>query len=941
MRDKSFFHRHVGSTDSDVKKMLDAMSFSSTDQLIKQVIPSTILSGKQLGVGDAISESDYLTRAKALASKNKMYKSFIGQGFYGTSMPSAIKRNMLENPGWYTSYTPYQAEISQGRLEALLNYQTVVCDMTAMPVSNASLLDEGTAAAEAMIMFYNSRGKQQVSAGANVFFVDSNVFSQTKNVVASRAKALDIEIVYGDWQEAAWSEACFGCLVQYPDAKGEVSDYKQFVADVHARGGFVCVAADLLSLAVLTPPGEWGADATVGSTQRFGLPMAYGGPHAGFFATTSDFTRKIPGRIIGKTIDAEGNPALRMALQTREQHIKREKATSNICTSQALLANMSGMYAVYHGKEGLQAIATRISRLARTLFDSLKELGITCENRSFFDTISIKANPGMEGKVREVALQQKVNFYYTKENIRISIDETTTLADVGTIISIVATAVGTTGKVPVLAASVGYASSVQRCSDFLKAPVFNSYRCETDLMRYIKSLENKDFSLVHGMIPLGSCTMKLNAATEMMALSWDEFGNMHPFVPRDQAEGYEMLIADLSNLLCKVTGFAGISFQPNSGASGEYAGLLVIKAFHAANDQAHRNIILIPSSAHGTNPASAIMAGFVTVTVACDLNGNISLDDMAKKVKEHEGNVAGAMITYPSTHGVFEEDVMSITKLIRQAGGLVYMDGANMNAQVGYTNPAAIGADLCHLNLHKTFAIPHGGGGPGVGPVLVRKGLEQFLPSPEVWKEGENTVSSAPYGSAMVLTIAYAYIKLLGDDGLKNSTALAIVNANYLAQRLRQHYPILYTDKNGRCAHEMILDCREFKKTAGIEVTDIAKRLMDYGFHAPTVSFPVAGTLMVEPTESEPLKELDRFVDAMVSIRHEISQIENGQADQANNLLKNAPHTARVVTDEEWTRPYSRQQAAFPMTSSMNFKYWPTVSRVNDAHGDRNLVCTC
>jgi glycine dehydrogenase len=939
MSSQAFVNKHVGSLQNDIDTLLESVSCKSIDELLSQVIPSAIINKSEMGVGNAISEFDYLQTIKAIAAKNKLYKNFIGQGYYGTIMPSVIKRNMLENAGWYTSYTPYQAEISQGRLEALLNYQTVITDLTGMAISNASLLDEGTSAAEAMLMFHNNLSKQKTTAGANQFFIDAQVFTQTINVVKIRAKALGIEIVTGDWKTLLPSEKIFGALIQYPDAKGEINDFKTFTEQLHSCGAKVCVAADLLSLTLLTPPGEWGADVVVGSTQRLGLPMAYGGPHAGFFATTNEFTRKMPGRIIGMSIDAAGNPALRMALQTREQHIKREKATSNICTSQALLANMSGMFAVYHGKEGLVNIATTIANLSVTLAEGLKNLGYSIENKNYFDTISMATDSIT--KIKEIALAKCVNLNYKKATISISLDETTSFADVELLLSLFAEAKGSKVTNTSASSKVGFADSFIRKSDFLTAEVFNAYRCETDIMRYIKSLENKDFSLVHGMIPLGSCTMKLNAATEMLPLSWDEFGGIHPFVPNDQAEGYLQIINELSELLLKITGFGGISFQPNSGASGEYAGLLAIKAYHEANGNGHKNIILIPSSAHGTNPASAIMAGFETVTIPCDENGNISVDTMIQKAQEHKEKLAGVMITYPSTHGVFEEEILQMTNVIHQNGGLVYMDGANMNAQVGYTSPASIGADVCHLNLHKTFAIPHGGGGPGVGPVLVRKGLEQFLPSPKVWEENNISLSSAPYGSALVLIISYSYIKMLGDQGLKHSTAMAILNANYIAENLKAYYPILYTNKNGRCAHEMILDCHEFKKTAGIEVTDIAKRLMDYGFHAPTVSFPVHDTLMVEPTESESLKEMNRFIDSMISIREEIAEIEAGKADQTNNVLKNAPHTSLVVTAENWDRPYTRQKAVFPFVDSSANKYWPTVSRINDAHGDRNLVCSC
>lgn len=952
MSTDSFLKRHLGPGADDVKKMLDVIGVSSLNQLIDETIPASIRLKEDPDLPDGISEFEYLQHISKLGKKNKLFKTYIGLGYYGTVTPPVIQRNILENPGWYTSYTPYQAEISQGRLEALLNYQTMISDLTGLPIANASLLDEATSAAEAMIMAYNCRSRELVKRNANKFFISDLVFPQTLEVMQTRGVPLGIEIVTGDHKTFSPTDEYFGGLVQYPDQAGAIHNYDEFISRIHDKQAVAVVAADLLSLVLLTPPGEWGADVVVGSSQRFGIPLGFGGPHAGYFATTEDFKRNIPGRIIGISKDANGGQALRMALQTREQHIKRERATSNICTAQALLAIMAGMYGAYHGPEGLKEIAVKINHLANVLESELKKLGYAQLNEHFFDTLKI-AVPALsdQEKIKSLALKANVNFRYDEDlSVGISLDETTSEKDAEDIVKIFATAAGKnfpTEGLPALKqeAKLNWPAAYIRKSAFLAAPCFNRYHSETEMMRYMKRLENRDLALNRTMIPLGSCTMKLNAAAEMFPLSWPEFGSVHPFVPADQAEGYYELIQNLESDLCKLTGFAGISLQPNSGASGEYTGLLVIRQYHISRDESHRNVCLIPASAHGTNPASAVMAGMQVVVTKTDPDGSIDIADLKEKAELHSNNLAAMMITYPSTHGVFEENIREVIGIIHQHGGQVYMDGANMNAQVGFTHPGIIGADVCHLNLHKTFAIPHGGGGPGVGPIGVAQHLVAFLPSHPVVKtggeKGISAVSAAPFGSALILPISYGYIKMLGRKGVKEATAYAILNANYIKTRLQDHYKILYTGKNGWVGHEMILDCNEFHKTADITPVDIAKRMMDYGFHAPTVAFPVHGTLMVEPTESEPLSELDRLCDALIGIREEIREIENGTADKSMNVIKLAPHTAAMLTSDDWKFPYSRQKAAFPMEGHTKDKYFPPVTRIDDAFGDRNLVCTC
>ena len=948
----NFILRHNGPRKSEVKEMLIKIGVDSMNTLIEETIPSSIRLKQPLNLPIGINEYQFFLHLKEIAAKNKLYKSFIGLGYYNTIFPGVIQRNILENPGWYTAYTPYQAEISQGRLEALLNFQTMISDLTGLKIANASLLDEATAAAEAMIMLFNTRSRDAVKREANMFFVSEDIFPQSIDVLKTRSKPLGIELIIGKPNSFDFNEKFFGAIIQYPNQYGEVTDYAEFINKAHNNGTLVAVAADLLSLTLLTPPGEWGADIVFGSTQRFGIPMGFGGPHAAYFACKEDYKRTMPGRIIGISVDSEGNRALRMALQTREQHIKREKATSNICTSQALLAIMAGMYAAYHGPKGLKEIARNINILAGVLSTELTKYGFTQENKYFFDTLKIKipANANIN-EIEKLALEHNMNFRYIDNSyIGISIDETTELKDINTILKIFATAAKKEFEVFVCVPEEcnkinTIPSQLTRKSEYLKHTVFNTYHSETEMMRYIKKLEIKDLSLNRSMIPLGSCTMKLNAASELFALSWIEFGAIHPFVPANQAEGYLYLIKELEKQLCEITGFSAISFQPNSGAAGEYAGLMVIRAYQQSKGEQHRNVVLIPSSAHGTNPASSAMAGLNIVIVKCDEKGNVDISDLKEKVEKHKDILSCLMITYPSTHGVFEEGIIEIIKIIHENGGQVYMDGANMNAQVGLTNPGTIGADVCHLNLHKTFAIPHGGGGPGVGPIGVANHLVNFLPSHSIiitgGEKGIHAVSAAPYGSAMVLPISYAYIKMMGGEGLTEATKYAILNANYLKKMLEKDYPILYTGSKNRVAHEMILDCNGFKRTADIEAIDIAKRLMDYGFHAPTVAFPVHGTLMVEPTESEPLHELNRFVEAMLSIRNEIKEIEDGKADKTNNLIKKAPHTAMMVTADEWNRPYSREKAAFPMPWSNDDKYWPTVTKIDDAFGDRNLVCNC
>jgi glycine dehydrogenase len=948
MGSDKFVNRHNGPREHELPKMLKTIGFSSLDELIDKTVPKSLRLEKPLSLPPAMTEFEYLNHIRNIGSKNKMFRSFIGQGYYGVAMLSVVVRNVLENPSWYTSYTPYQAEISQGRLEALLNYQTMVIEMTGMEIANASLLDESTAASEAMIMMFNARSRAAVKAGANKFFVDEDVFLQTLDVIKTRSAPLGIEVVFGKYDEFTFDDTYFGSFVQYPAASGQVLDYKGFTEKAHASGVLVGVAADLMSLAILTPPGEWGADIVVGSNQRMGLPMSFGGPHAGYFATKDELKRSMPGRIIGVSIDAQGNQALRMSLQTREQHIKRERATSNICTAQALLATMSGMYAQYHGPEGIKSIASHIHTAACTISHSLKELGFNQMNAIFFDTVRIKLNGGVSAKaVEKEALTAGMNFWFPGDDtVCISTDEIITLKEINTIAGIFAKVSGKKAKlIDSFCDCKNIDEKFIRKSAFLKEDCFNAYHSETDMMRYIKMLERKDFSLTHCMISLGSCTMKLNPATSMFPMSWPEFANIHPFVPKDQAAGYYQLMDELGEALKEITGFQAISFQPNSGAAGEYAGLMVIRQYHLNKGNDHRNVALIPSSAHGTNPASAAMAGMQVVVVECDDKGNINVEDLRKKAEEHKENLSCFMITYPSTHGVFEAAVKEMSEIIHKNGGLVYMDGANMNAQVGLTNPGHIGADVCHLNLHKTFAIPHGGGGPGMGPILVNEKLAEFLPSHPVVKtggsHGTTAVSGAPFGSAHILTISHAYIMMMGPDGLTLATKYAILNANYIASALKGYYKTLYTGTNGTCAHEMILDCRSFKTEAGISEADIAKRLMDYGFHAPTLSFPVHGTLMVEPTESEPLRELDKFIDALKSIWNEIQEVKDGKADKEDNVLHNAPHTARVITANEWKHSYDRQKAAFPVKWVAENKFWPTVGRLDDGYGDRNLICTC
>jgi glycine dehydrogenase len=942
-----FTNRHIGPRNHEIHPMLEKIGVSSLDELIDSTIPASIRLKSPLDMPTGISEYEYFNELKKIAGRNKLYRSFIGLGYYNTIFPAVIQRNILENPAWYTSYTPYQAEISQGRLEALLNFQTMVMELTGMEIANASLLDEATAAAEAMIMMYNTRSRAKVKAGVCKFFVDTNIFPNTIDVLKNRSESLNIELVFDFFDSISLDENYFGCLIQYPSGDGEIRDYTEFTTKAHQNEVLVGVAADLLSLALIIPPGEWDADVVVGSTQRFGIPMGYGGPHAAYFATRDKFRRNLPGRIIGVSVDSHGNPALRMALQTREQHIKRERATSNICTAQALLANMAGMYGCWHGAGGLKRIATLIHLATSTLADMLETLGYKPGTGLFFDTLNIPL-PGDLGssQIEILALERELNFYYPDENtVHLSLDETVSLADMNAILEVFAIA-AKQKFIPLkeFGKSRDLGSFV-RTTSFMEQDVFSSYHSETELMRYIKRLERKDFSLAHSMISLGSCTMKLNAATEMLPMSWPEFAGIHPFVPMAQAEGYQQLINELRNDLKTITGYSEISFMPNSGASGEYTGLAVIRAWHKSRGEAHRNIVLIPASAHGTNPASAVMAGMEVVVVDCDDKGNIDMDRLRSLAEEHKQNLGAFMITYPSTHGVFEEGVIDMIKVIHENGGQVYMDGANMNAQVGLTNPAIIGADVCHLNLHKTFAIPHGGGGPGMGPIGVADHLVEFLPTHTLAETGGvngiNAVSGAPWGSASILTISHAYIKLLGAKGLTEATRFAILNANYLAVSLKNWYDILYTGENGNVAHEMILDCRPFKQIADISEADIAKRLMDYGFHAPTVSFPVHGTLMVEPTESESKQELDRFIEALQSIHSEIMEVKEGKADFLDNVLRNSPHTVEETAADNWEHSYGREKAAFPLRWVKENKFWPSVARVDDAYGDRNLICSC
>ncbi len=934
-----FQSRHIGPRPSDLTDMLTTIGESSLSSLIDHTVPANIRMKRSLKLPAAMTEYEYLQHMQGLSQKNNLFKTYIGQGYYNTITPSVILRNIFENPGWYTQYTPYQAEIAQGRLESLLNFQTMVSDLTALPIANASLLDEGTAAAEAMTMFFNSLNKQD-HIDRPKFFVDEQVFPQTLEILKTRALPVGIELVVGNYQNATLDASYFGALLQYPNNLGAIVDHRSFIEQVHAIGGYVVMATDLLALTLITPPGELGADAAVGSAQRFGVPLGYGGPHAAFFATKDDFKRSMPGRIIGISIDANGNRALRMALQTREQHIKREKATSNICTAQALLANMAAMYAVYHGPDGLRKIALRVAHYTHIVADALSTRGFKVVTDGFFDTITIQTEK-LEA-IREKALLQQINLRYINANhIGISIDETTQITDLFDLINCFENETDPVGfSIDPSNQKTGITATFQRQSTYLLHPVFNSHRSESQMMRYIKSLENKDLSLNTSMISLGSCTMKLNAATEMMPLSWPGWSSLHPFAPAEQAKGYQQILADLSDYLCDVTAFDACSLQPNSGAQGEYAGLLTIRAYHASRGDHHRDVMLIPISAHGTNPASAVMAGMKVVVVKALDNGYIDVADLKAKAEQYSGQLAGIMITYPSTYGVYEETVIEITDIVHQHGGQVYMDGANMNAQVGLTAPGLIGADVCHLNLHKTFAIPHGGGGPGMGPICVKSHLAPFLPG-HVSTDGNYAVSAAPFGSAAILLISYGYIRMLGADGVKASTEFAILNANYMRARLDGHYDILYTNDNGRCAHEFIVDLRPFKKSAEVEAEDVAKRLMDYGFHAPTMSFPVAGTIMIEPTESEDKAELDRFCDALISIREEIRAIEIGLSDKKDNPLKNAPHTQAVVITDNWQHSYSREKAVFPLPYVALNKFWPSVARVNNTHGDRNLVCTC
>ncbi|WP_040278812.1 aminomethyl-transferring glycine dehydrogenase [Psychroserpens damuponensis] len=940
MNTADFSLRHIGPRETDQKLMLDAIGVDSLEQLIFETIPDDIRLNKHLDLESAMSEFEYSSHINELSKLNKIYKTYIGLGYHPTILPAVIQRNILENPGWYTAYTPYQAEIAQGRLEALLNFQTMVIDLTGMEIANASLLDESTAAAEAMGMLFAIRSRDQKKRNVNKFFVSDLVLPQTIDLLETRANPIGIELIIGNEAEYNLSDEYFGALLQYPGKNGQITDIKSFIEKANAEHIKVAVAADILSLVKLEAPGKFGADVVVGTTQRFGIPMGYGGPHAAYFATKEAYKRDVPGRIIGVTKDVNDNRALRMALQTREQHIKRDKATSNICTAQVLLAVMAGMYAVYHGPKGLTHIADTIKDATSTLANALEKLELEQVNSHYFDTIQIKADAV---KTKYEAEKREVNFHYPDTNtVTISINETTSISDLNEIIDIFESVTEkTTDRIETRSENTTIPEHLKRKSDFLTVAVFNTHHSETELMRYIKTLERKDLALNHSMISLGSCTMKLNAAAEMLPLSTPNWGSIHPFVPLDQPIGYKLMLNALENQLTEITGFAATSLQPNSGAQGEFAGLMVIKAYHESRGDHHRNICLIPSSAHGTNPASAVMAGMKVVVTKASENGNIDVDDLREKAELHKDNLSALMVTYPSTHGVYESAIKDITKIIHDNGGQVYMDGANMNAQVGLTNPGNIGADVCHLNLHKTFAIPHGGGGPGVGPICVAEQLVPFLPGNPIVKTGGHqsitAISAAPYGSALACLISYGYIKMLGHKGLKKATEIAILNANYIKERLKDHYPTLYSGEKGRAAHEMIIDCRNFKAN-GIEVVDIAKRLMDYGFHAPTVSFPVAGTMMIEPTESESKQEMDRFCDAMISIKKEIDSVSK---EDANNTLKNAPHTLEMITADDWNLPYTRQQAAFPLEFVRDNKFWPSVRRVDDAYGDRNLICSC
>ncbi len=948
MQKFEFKNRHIGPDKNDIKKMLSVIGLSSVDELISKTVPDNIRLKKEMSLDEPMTEYTYQKYIQKIISKNKIFKTYIGQGYYNTITPSVIWRNIFENPVWYTSYTPYQAEISQGRLEALLNFQTVVTELTGCEIANASLLDEATAAAEAMIMAANNRSRKDIQNNKNVYFVDENIFPQTIDVLIGKAEPLNIKIEIGNYENFEIHNKVFGALIQYPGANGEITDFSGFAEKLHEKGLLLSVTADILSLAILTPPAQLGADIVVGSTQRFGIPMGYGGPHAAYFATREKFKRKIPGRIIGISKDAQGNTAYRMALQTREQHIKREKATSNICTAQALLATMAGMYAVYHGEEGLINIAKSIHSKAFALSEEIKKIGYEQTNKNFFDTLKIVLPNSVDIKeLRKIALKKKVNFnYLSDKEIGISIDETTTLYDLNKIIRILSLAAGKdTKNIKEINNDFRLDDKFRRKNNFLQQSVFKKYRSETEMMRYIKKLERRDISLAHSMISLGSCTMKLNPATLMMPLSSPLLGEIHPFVPKNQVKGYTKIFEDLKHDLLEITGFDDITFQPNSGASGEYTGLMIIRAYHRNNNEEQRKTVLIPSSAHGTNPASAVMAGMDVVIVSCDKNGNIDIDDLKAKAENYKDTLAALMVTYPSTHGVFESKIVEMCKIIHDNGGQVYMDGANMNAQVGITNPAAIGADVCHLNLHKTFAIPHGGGGPGVGPVAVAKHLSDFLPGHSIVKTGGkkavNAIAASPYGSASILPITHGYLKMLGKEGLLESTRTAILNANYIAASLKKYFDIVYTGETGYVAHEMILECRNFKQEADINESDIAKRLMDYGFHAPTLSFPVHGTLMVEPTESESKESMDAFIESMISIYNEIQDIKDGKADKTDNVLKNAPHSEQVLISDNWEYSYSREKAAYPLPRIKENKFQIPVGRVDDAYGDRNLMCTC
>ena len=943
-----FPSRHIGPSPADTASMLETVGAGSLDALIDEVIPSSIRLRGPLNLPPAESEHRYLQRLTAIARKNKTFRSYIGLGYHDTITPSVILRMVMENPGWYTPYTPYQAEIAQGRLESLLNFQTMVADLTGMEVANASLLDEATAAAEAMTLLHRVRTNKPGNGQRGLFLVSDRCLPQTIDVLKTRAEPLDIDLHVGPMDAMTFDTRVFGVLLQYPDESGSVHDLSGFMKQAHDAGVLVAVGSDLLALTLITPPGEMGADVVFGNSQRFGVPLGYGGPHAAFFATRNAFVRQAPGRIIGVSVDVHGRKAYRMALATREQHIRREKATSNICTAQALLANMAAMYAVYHGPEGLQAIASRVHTLARVLDTELRKLGFAQQNAFYFDTLRVEVPSA--SAVREQALARGINFRYIDDRtVAIALNETAGESDVSDIISVFAQAVGKAApkidfEAAARAAGHGYPQELRRTSRFLTHPVFNTHRSETQMMRYIRGLERKDIGLDTSMIALGSCTMKLNAATEMLPVTWEHFSRMHPFAPVEQAQGYAQIVGELEAALCAITGFAAVSLQPNSGAQGEFAGLMVIRAYHRDRGDDHRDVVLIPASAHGTNPASAAMAGMRVVVVATAANGNVDPDDLRKKAAEHRDRLSCLMITYPSTHGVFEDEIIDICRVVHEHGGQVYMDGANMNAQSGLTSPAMIGADVCHLNLHKTFAIPHGGGGPGMGPIGVVAHLAPYLPGHPLVKTGGakaiHAVSAAPFGSASILLISYAYIRMLGAEGVTDATRYAILNANYIKARLEEHYPVLYTRANGRVAHEMIFDLRAFK-SGGVEEMDVAKRLMDYGFHAPTVSFPVAGTLMVEPTESEDKAELDRFCDAMIQIRKEIDAVVSGRADRQDNVLKNAPHTAEAVAASEWAHPYSREEAAFPLPFVKANKFWPSVGRIDNPYGDRNLFCSC